>query len=278
MRNVKPLTISVLVFILMTGMLAAQEDLVDRLNVKFSDPAQPGFVELELVNGGITVTGYNGDEVVIEARTRLKAIEQKESQKESEGMIRIPVTTTALTVEEDDNVMEIEVESWKRTIDMNLRVPYNTSLKLQCVHHGDIYVENVRGRIVAENVHGSVTLKDISGSAAVSAHHEGIKVNFREVSAGETMSFESYHGDVDITFPGNVKAAVQLKSENGGVYSDFQIEKSPDSKRVVTENGRSRSGKYRVRIEHAFFGTINGGGPDMKFDTYHGDIFIRRSK
>ena len=77
MRKSLFILICTLSSILLAGLVPAQEDLVDRLNVKFSDPTQPGFVELDLVNGAITVTGYNGDEVLIEARTRLKAIEQK---------------------------------------------------------------------------------------------------------------------------------------------------------------------------------------------------------
>ena len=81
-----------------------------------------------------------------------------------------------------------------------------------------------------------------------------------------------------MTFPASVKADVKLVSQGGEVYSDFDVEKDPNPRRIVEENGRSRGGRYRVQIEHAFYGALNGGGPEMTFETYHGNIYIRKAK
>ena len=37
-------------------------------------------------------------------------------------------------------------------------------------------------------------------------------------------------------------------------------------------------GELSEQIENAFYGTINGGGPMMTFETYHGNIYIRNVK
>src|SRR5437016_176301 len=42
----------------------------DHFAVPLSDPSRPARVEASLVNGGITVKGYDGKEVVVEARAR----------------------------------------------------------------------------------------------------------------------------------------------------------------------------------------------------------------
>src|SRR5207247_3028767 len=42
----------------------------DRVSVNLSDPARPALVKASLVNGGITIKGYDGKEVVVEARAR----------------------------------------------------------------------------------------------------------------------------------------------------------------------------------------------------------------
>src|ERR1700737_267293 len=42
----------------------------DRIPVTLSDPSRPARVKVSLVNGGITVKGYEGKEVVVEARLR----------------------------------------------------------------------------------------------------------------------------------------------------------------------------------------------------------------
>ena len=278
-RIMKKVTLYITLLILTAAISGwAQEDIVDRLNVAFSNPDQPGIIDVGLHYGGITVTAYDGNEVLIEARTRLKSLSELDSEGQARGMRRIPVASTALTVEEDDNYMEIETESYKRTVDITLQVPVNTSLRLSCHHEGDIYVKGVRGVIEAENHHGAITLEDISGAARAETHHKDISVQFIAIDSDEAMSFETYHGDIDISFPSSVKANVKLNSERGEVYSDFDIAKSPNPQNIVEENGRSRGGKYKICIEHAFFGTINGGGQDMSFKTYHGNIYIHETK
>jgi DUF4097 and DUF4098 domain-containing protein YvlB len=254
-----------------------QDDVVDRLSVPFSNPNQPGLVEVGLVNGSISVTGYDGTEVIVEAKTRMRKISSGESEK-VQGMIRIPVTTTGLTVEEDNNVMEIETESWKRTIDLDIRVPTNTSLNLSTVNHGDIQVQNVRGEIDVNNVNGKVTLLDISGAVVAHALNKDLIVTMDDVFPDKAMSFSTLNGDIDVVFPANLKANVNLKADNGDIYSDFEIQLSREPKKVVEENTRSTGGKYKVRVERSIHGTINGGGPEILFKSFQGDIFIRKEK
>ena len=260
-----------------TSRAMGQDDIIDRLSVPFSNPDEQGLIEVGLVNGSITVTGYDGDEVIVEARTRMKKISDGESGK-VQGMIRIPVTTTGLTVEEDDNVMEIDTESWKRTIDLDIQVPVNTSLKLSTVNHGDIQVQDVRGEIDVNNINGKVTLLNISGAVVAHALNKDLIVTMDDVFPDKAMSFSTLNGDIDVVFPANLKANVNLKADNGDIYSDFEIQLSKEPKKVVEENTRSTGGKYKVRVERSIHGTINGGGPEILFNSFQGDIFIRKEK
>ena len=190
-------------------------------------------------------------------------------------MYRIPVYSTSLEVEEHNNRIEISTDSWKRTIDVDLKVPRNTSLKLHCVNHGDIYVEGVSGEIDVNNVNGGVTLKNVSGSAIAHALNEDLIVTFDSIYADKPMSFSSLNGDVDVTFPANVKCDVKIKNDMGDVYSDFEISRVDKPVDMYEENEEKEEGKYRVRIERTFYGTINGGGPEFFFKNFNGDILIR---
>ena len=267
----------VILSLLLCGSVLAQEDIVDRFNVAFSDPSKPGLVDVDLHYGGITVTAYNGDEVVIEARTRSERVDRSNTS-EARGMKRIGVTSSELTVEEYNNYMEIEAESQRRAVDITLQVPVNTSLRLSCHHQGEIHVEGVNGIFEVENHHGGITLLGVSGAVLAETHHKDIVVEFKEIYPDAEMSFETYHGKVDVTFPTNAKADVKLVSKAGDVYSDFDVAQVPNPQRRTEENGRSSGGKYRVQIENAFYGAINGGGPMMTFETYHGNIYIRKVK
>jgi DUF4097 and DUF4098 domain-containing protein YvlB len=204
------------------GQAQAQEGVVDRINVKLTDPSKPALIELSLVNGGITVTGYDGTEVIVEARTRTRKIsEDNEKPKGKNGMFRIPVYSTSLEVEEHNNKIDISTESWKRTIDVAIKVPKNTSLNLHCVNSGDIYVENIRGDLDVNNINGGVTLKNISGSVVAHALNENLIATFDAVAPEKPMSFSSLNGDVDVTFPKTLKCDVKIKNDMGDVYSDF---------------------------------------------------------
>lgn len=261
------------------GQLMAQEDVVDKLTVPLSQPNEPVSLELALMNGSITVTGYSGNQVEIEAVTKLKKLDsEKSSKKRREGLTHIPTTSSALEVEENNNKIEIDVESLNKTVDVSMKVPFKTSMELSAHHNGTIKVDNVIGDLEVQNHHGPIYLTDVSGSVVANSHHGEIKVTFKQVDPEKPMAFSSYHGDIDVSLPPSVKANVILKTEQGEVYSDFEIKKIEKAAKRIEENSREKDGKYKIRIERAFYGTINGGGPEFQFSNYHGDIILRKSK
>lgn len=261
------------------GQACAQEGAVDRVTVKLTDPSRQALVEVGLVNGGINVTAYDGNEIIVEAVTPTrKLVEGGEEGGGKNGMFRIPVNSTALEVVEENNKVEISTQSWKRTVDLNIRVPKNTSLNLRCVNNGDIYVEGVNGDIDVNNVNGAVTLKDVSGSVIGHALNGDLIVTFRSIDSDKPMSFSSLNGDVDVTFPENLRCDVNIKNDMGDVYSDFEISRVDKPVKMYEDNDEAEDGKYRVRIERTFYGTINGGGPEFSFKNFNGDILIRQAK
>jgi len=268
-----------LLFFVMSCATFGQKSYVDQLSVPFSDASRPGWVKASLVNGGITVIGYNGKEVVVESQVRSKiSFDDESNNSKAKGMKRIRMTTTGLTVEEENNVIKISTESWKRAIDLEIKVPFKTSLKLSCVNSGDIVVENVEGEFDINNVNGAVTLTDVAGAVVAHALNKDLLVTFKEIDPKKSMSFSSLNGDLDITFPKNLKATLKLKSDNGDIYSDFDMSNQEANRKIVEENTRKKNGKYRIRLEDAITVKINGGGSEMQFKTFNGDIFIRKGK
>ncbi|MBN1782110.1 DUF4097 family beta strand repeat protein [bacterium] len=259
--------------------LQAQEDDTDRLSVPFSEPDKPGIVQIGLINGSITVTGYEGKVVEIESRVRMKKLKEKgETSKKTNGMFHIPSVSTELQVEEENNIMEIDIASHKLTMDVTVNVPVNTSLKLSTINNGDIQVSNVKGNLEANNINGDIRLNQISGSVVANTHNGDLIVTFASVDPEKAMSFSTFNHDVDVTFPADLKASVKLKTEQGDIYSDFEIVKTENQPRIIQEKAPETHGKYKVRIERAFYGTIHGGGPEMQFTSYNGDILIRKAK
>jgi hypothetical protein len=279
----------------------AQEAGAERAVVPLTNPAKACLVKAALMRGSITVKGYEGKDVIVEARPREKALleegerepgqkyfvladrqaKQKEREQEARdkaaGLKLYEVTTSGLTIEEEDNVVDIEVESWKRTVDLNIQVPFGSSLDLENQMGGDIVVEKVSGEIEVENMNGRIKLNDISGTVIANTMNGEILVTFAKVSPGKPMSFSTMNGDVDITLPADVKATLKMKSEQGRIYSDFDISLTKTPQRRE-EDQRKEGGKYKITFEETVTGTINGGGAEFQFNTFNGDIFIRKAK
>ena len=231
--------LSILTILLFTGtMIHAQQSTGDRVNVSFSDPSKPGFIKAYVDSGSITVKGHNGKEVIVEAKLRDKSTQTRERDEipdKAKGMNRITANQTGLIVEEENNEMKIYVTGHDNEVDLSIQVPFQTSLKVHCNEGGDLLVENVTGEIEASNSDGDLTLKNISGSAVAHAYDGELVVTFNQIDPGKPMSFSAYDGDIDVTFPSTVKVTVMIKTDDGEIYSDFDIDLKATPK---TENER----------------------------------------
>lgn len=259
------------------ALIYAQEGRVDRATVPFSDPSKPGLVEAGVHNGSITVRGYKGKEVIVEARLREKLLTKKKAPEKAKGMQLIQVAVTGLTIEEKNNKMEIGVSSIRNTVDLEIQVPYSTSLELSGHNKGDITVEKVSGDIEVNRHNGALRLTDVSGSIVAHTFNGEILVTFLKVDPEKPISFSTYNGDIDVTFPPTIKADVKMISSQGNIYSDFEV----SMKRIpqkVEDKPQEKGERYRISFDRYIHGSINGGGPEFHFKTYHGDIFIRKGK
>src|ERR1700730_10716004 len=244
----------------------------DRISVNLSYPPRPALVKASLINGGITVKGYDGKDVVVEARAR-----NGESSRADSSMKRIVVSSTGLSVEEENNEVRISADAVMRIIDLTISVPVHTSLKLSAVNSGAIVVTGVDGELDVNDVNGSVTLNNVSGSAVAHALNGRLLATFSRVNPQKPMAFSSLNGDIDVTFPADLKANLSLKSDRGEIFSDFDVQVQASAPQQTVEDGRKNGGKYLVKIDKTVHGTINGGGPELQFTNFNGGIYIRKA-
>ena len=132
------------------------------------------------------------------------------------------------------------------------------------VHFMDAYLKPFTGKL--------------EDGTAVKIKRRGMKVTLTAVEPNKPMSFSSLNGDIDVTFPPEVKANASMKSDNGEIFSDFDVKlEAAQPQPATSEDARGKGGKYRIKIDRTTKGTINGGGPEMQFKTFNGNIYIRSS-
>ena len=102
-----------------------------------------------------------------------------------------------------------------------------------------------------------------------------VLVSLNNVTPDKAMSFSTMNGDIDVTLPADIKANVKMKTDHGDMFTDFDIklDRHPTS---AVEDNRKKGGRYRVRFDRGTNGTINGGGPEIQFTTFNGNILIHK--
>jgi len=83
-----------------------------------------------------------------------------------------------------------------------------------------------------------------------------------------------------VTLPPATKANLRLRSDNGDVYSDFDVQLAPSAP-LIQENSqesRGRNGRYRISRNRSIVGAINGGGPEFELRTFNSNVYVRKGK
>ena len=255
------------------GILAFGQDAGDKITVPFRDASKPRVVNVEVFNGSITVRGYSGNDAIVEATGRGSS-RRGRPREVPDGMHQIGPASSGLDITEDNNVVTIRA-GLTGSSDVTIQVPTQTSLKLRSVNGGKIVVEGISGEIDVQNMNGSVSVTNVSGSVLANSMNGKVTVSLDHVTPNKTMSFSSMNGTIDVTLPADVKANLKMKSDNGDIYSDFDVKLS-GSQPPQVDDQRGKGGRYRIRVDKTMYGTINGGGPEMQFVTYNGNILIHK--
>ncbi|HWX56706.1 MAG TPA: DUF4097 family beta strand repeat-containing protein [Verrucomicrobiae bacterium] len=274
---------AVLAGIAFSAQVACAQDTANKITVPLTDPSRPATVRAHLVSGSITVKAYDGKEIIVEANAgsdgdsdRGRHHHASRDEAPTEGMKRIPMTGTGLSVEAENNQVSISADSVRHGVDLTITVPVHTSLSLHTVNGGNISVTGVDGELDVNNVNGEVTLTNVSGSVVAHALNGRVLATFNRVDQ-KPMAFSSLNGNIDVTFPPDLKASVSMRTDNGEVFSDFDVKLQPNAPLQTVEDGRPHGGSYRVKIDKTVHGTINGGGPEIQFKNFNGNIYIRKA-
>lgn len=254
----------------------------DRVEVPLTNPAKPALVKVSIMKGSIFVKGTSGKQVIVEAKVLPKKKgefeeEKKEVDKKAKGMKLIKTSGTGLEVEEENNVVKVRTMSMGNGVEVVIHVPYSTSLNIRANMGDVVEVTNVSGDLEANNMTGPVKMTGVGGSVVAHSMTGAVTVVFDKINLTKPMSFSSMSGDIDVTFPKNLKANVKMNTAQGEIYSDFNIQVTPGPGKVIKKK-KEKNGKFKVVFDRTQYGTINGGGEEISFKTMTGSIYIRAKK
>lgn len=258
---IKSLSYTCLLLLLVSWGVNAQKV----IDVPLSKPGKPGKLKMGITYGSIKIIGYNGKTVKVSSDDG-----QKSYSGSGGGMRRIPNTSLRMTITEENNYVRISTSSRKRTKYI-VKVPRKFDVKISTVNSGTLEIENIEGEIEASNVNGSIYGKNISGSVLANTVNGRIVLQFAKVKANAPMSFRGFNGKIDVTLPKRTKANLKIRSDQGQIYSDFDME--IDEKPVIEEK---KGNRRRIIVDKWVMAKINGGGPILTFKNHNGSVYIRQ--
>ncbi len=261
---------------LATSMPAAvgQQPSADQVTVPLSEPSRPGLIDVSLVQGSITVRGSNRKDVLVIAHPETDR-PRRRIDTDASGMRRIP-QVAGFRISEENNRVKVSAGSPNRAIRFEIEAPARTNLKLSTVNGGEIIVENIDGELTVSNTNGGITLTNVAGTVNAGTTNGNVRATMTRVTAEKGMAFTSLNGTVDVTLPPSTKANLRMRSDNGDVYSDFDVQLAPSA--PLVQEGRSGNGRYRISRNRSIVGAINGGGPEFELRTFNNNVYVRKGR
>jgi len=252
----------------------AAQPATDRMTVPFSDPERPGTLKVNLLDGTVTIKGSNRRDVLFAASSQQarEALRRRQQAEPPPGMRRL-TQPGGFGVEERDNEMSVS-SGFNREINLEIEVPMRTKLRVSIVD-GGITVEGVDSEMEINAVDGAIRLTNVGGSVVAHAVDGNIVATVARAAPQAPMAFTSLNGDIDVTLPATVKANLRLRSDQGDVFTDFDVQVIAGASANRTQ--RNERG-VRIDVNRSIYGTVNGGGPDFELRTFEGNIYVRKGK
>jgi hypothetical protein len=270
------LTLITIGLILITSSISSAQS-ANEFTIPLTDPAKRGKLKAHLNYGSITVKGTGRKDVLVKYKSEEDEDEDRHDhdrkEKSKDGLKKVSGGGMDLEAAENNNYVKVQSDSWNNKMNLEIEVPSGFDLEVHTYNDGDLMITNVQGELELTNYNGEITALNISGSVVATTYNGEIKVTFDKVTEGSPMSYSTYNGDIDITFPANLKATFKMKTEQGEIYTGFDMN--------ITSSGPvqkkdTKSGTYKVIIDDWKKGDVGGGGAETTIKNYNGDIYIRK--
>lgn len=153
-----------------------------------------------------------------------------------------------------------------------IKVPFNTSLKIEQLKGDSIKINDVRGALELASHRGAIVVQGAVGPIVAESMREDIEVVFNDLDQTTPSSLTSHRGSIDITLSAQLKAKIRVQTHRGEVYSGLANEFEVDDQIQSRQSG----GRRHVTMGGMLSADVNGGGQSLSLITYRGDIYVRQ--
>ena len=208
-----------------------------------------GRVSLENINGNVTVTGWERNEVQIDAVKKAR-----DQQRLDEARIEVDASSDSVRIK--TKYPDHHTNNNPATVTYVLHVPHQARLDHMDLVNGSLTVSQVSGEINGELVNGKTDIRDLSGRANISAVNGTITANYKSLDNVKEIRLKSVNGSINLGLPASPNAEVSVSTVNGGITTDYPLQVK---------------GKF---MGHHLDGTLGSGGTQIEISNVNGSVRI----
>lgn len=208
-----------------------------------------GRVSLENINGNVRITGWDRNEVQIDA---VKSADDQERL--NEARIEVDVANDSVSIR--TRYPEGQQNHRMASVRYELHVPRAARLDRINLVNGSLNVDQISGEVNANLVNGSLHAKDLAGRAELGTVNGSLQAAFTSLNNATEIRLKSVNGSIDLTLPQSPNAEVRAETVSGSIRTDFPLQVKGQ---MV---GKSLSG------------TLGNGGARIELNNVNGSIRI----
>ena len=207
-------------------------------------------------NGGISIKGWDRNEILVRAKVEARAPTQAEANVLAQ---QVRIETAALNIHAEGPESR---DDYQWYVSFEIFVPRRSDLSLTA-HNGGISIRDVSGRMEFQTLNGGVSLSRVGGAVRGSTTNGGVHVELAGPRwDGEELNVRTTNGGVNLVMPDNYSAHLETSTVNGNVSSDFQLNVP------LTDRGRMPK---EISVD------LGSGGPRIRATTTNGGVRVARA-
>jgi DUF4097 and DUF4098 domain-containing protein YvlB len=216
-----------------------------------------GRVELDNINGAVHITGWDRNEVKVDA---VKYADSKDQLDDAQIQVSSGNDYVSIHTEYHSHNHYFGTGHDSASVEYTLTVPRGARLDEIKLINGPLNIEGVGGEVRASCVNAEMIVEGLRGRTKLSSVNGRMEVHFDGLN-NSPVDLSSVNGSLEVVLPSDAKAEIEASTVSGRIENDFGL----------------HSNRHQY-VGHSLDGELGGGGgARIKLSNVNGRIEIRHA-
>jgi hypothetical protein len=247
---------TVIILLAATGYGSERGPLTQEFHQTYPLSAQ-GRVELNNLSGPVHITGWDRNEVKVDA---VKRAWKQERMDETQIEISSQPDSIYIHTEYPDHDHNFTDDSHDNpaSVEYTLTVPRHARLDEIKLVNGSLDIQDVAGEVHANSVNGKLQVQNLQGRTELNTVNGELDASVSQMPSAVNLS--AVNGTLRLTLPSDAKADLKASTISGEISNSFGLPVN-----------------HHQFVGHSLSGELGGGGAQVKLSNVNGRIEILRA-